>query len=218
MFLEETQGSHALLEDVGRPKSPKHNFGHLCPWKRPNSTRKDEDCYGTHSQGCGFVSHPSSFKGTKAKPFNKLESPIKHQLVPEVRNSLCWSGVRQNRQKFIRGSSQVRQVHQKFVRQLGRGWKREWKQLLFLICMAKQLIMCCSPPARWGSLDSIRIALSFSSFSSFFFSCSSTASSRCRWALPDLSREHQMWAGTAGPQLQITAGTVGPQLRVQDVT
>ena len=74
-----------------------------------------------HSQGCGFVSHPSSFKGTKAKPFNKLESPIKHHLVPEVRNSLCWSGVCQNRQKFIRGSSQVRQVHQKFVRQLGRG-------------------------------------------------------------------------------------------------
>ena len=99
-----------------------------------------------------------------------------------------------------------------------------------------------SPPASWGSLDFIRVALSF--FLSFSLppSClgsqlrapdlsghcrTSTVSFRSQWALPDLDRQRQISVSTAEPQprsrwalpdlnreLQISAG---PKPRAPDL-
>ena len=51
-------------------------------------------------------------------------------------------------------------------------------------------LSCCSPPARWGSADFIRVAFSSSSFSSFFLNC----------------------------HLQISVGIAGPQPLVPDLS
>ena len=46
----------------------------------------------------------------------------------------------------------------------------------------------------------------------------STASSRCRWALPDLSRELQSSLAHLNRERQISVGTAGPQLRAPDLS
>ena len=57
-----------------------------------------------------------------------------------------------------------------------------------------------SPPAGWGSRDSITDFPASSSPLLLFFFSSSTASSRDQWALPGLNRERQISVGTAGHQ------------------
>ena len=57
------------------------------------------------------------------------------------------------------------------------------------------------PPARWGSLDFIRVvSLLLLLLLLLWQPRISTASSRSQWALPNLKRELQISVGTAGPQ------------------
>ena len=65
-----------------------------------------------------------------------------------------------------------------------------------------------SSHARWESLDFIRVAFSFS----FFSSSSSTMSSRDQWALLDLNCERH----DLNRKCQISVGTARPQPRMPD--
>ena len=86
-----------------------------------------------------------------------------------------------------------------------------------------------SPPARWGSLDFIRVACLLSSSSSCQpraldlsgYCRTSTASARSQWALPDLntSSSRSQWALLdLNRELQISVGTAGPNPRAPDLS
>ena len=125
-------------------------------------------------------------------------------------------------------------------------WSQDSQTVLVnhLTYLTSSRVLPLSTPARWGSLDFIRVTWVTSSFrpsSPFFLP---TANSRSQCALPDLNCELQISVGTAGPQprapdlsahcrtstassrsqwalpdlnreLQISVRTAGPQLRAQ---
>ena len=126
------------------------------------------------------------------------------------------------------------------TKMLGHRYELLWSQdsqtvlVNHLAYLTSSRVLPLSTPARWGSLDFIRVTSSFRPSSPFFLptansrsQCAlpdqlrapdlsghcwtSTASSRSQWALPDLNHDVQISVGTAGPQLR------APDLREGDI-
>ena len=89
------------------------------------------------------------------------------------------------------------------AKMLGHRYELLWSQdsqtvlVNHLAYLTSSRVLPLSTPARWGSLDFIRVTSSFRPSSPFFLP---TANSRSQCALPDLNCELQISVGTAGPQ------------------